>query len=370
MCRKILKMAGFLLLLATWACNGLVVVNDPYGQLFVKVTTRTPYGVQTKSLDEDSYVFILTNAEGDTLYNSTVGEVTGEPFSLRQGTYTITVFNEWFTVPAFEKPFYYNQTEVDVVAGSACNASIICTQHNVGVRVLFTENYLSSNPVSHMTVTGSDGELLFEKTTEHLWGYYNPGPVILMLYKNNIQSRSFERTIDANHMYTFLVDAPDTLTQYVEPVFSITTDTTRVWHYGIWDDEHYDNNEFPDGLTKETACSITQARTLPDNIGDIWVYGYIVGYYKSTKYIPGGEIEEGDVVAASNIALAEEPGETDKANTFSIELKTSSACTPTRNALNLQDNPNNLNKKVWIKGTTSTGYQGVYGLKEANDYSW
>jgi len=362
-------MAGFLLLLATWACNGLVVVNDPNGQLFVKVTTRTPYGVKTKSLDVDSFVFILTTAEGDTLYNSTVGEVTGEPFSLRQGTYTITVCNEWFTVPAFEKPFYYNQTQVHVVAGSACNANIVCTQHNAGVRVLFTENYLNSNPESHMIITGSDGELLFEKTTEHLWGYYNPGPVILMLYKNNIQSRSFERTIDANHMYTFLVDAPDTLTQYVEPVFSITTDTTRVWHYGIWDDEHYDNNEFPDGLTKETACSITQARTLPDNTGNIWVYGYIVGCYNSSggAFIPVTENTENGDIVATNLALADEPGETNKENTFSVELPSSSSI---RNVLNLKDNRENLNKKVWIKGTTSSVYLGVYGLKKPKEYSW
>lgn len=362
MCRTIFKMAGFLLLLATWACNGLVVVNDPNGQLFVKVTTRTHYGVKTKSLDVDSFVFILTTAEGDTLYNSTVGEVTGEPFSLRQGTYTITVCNEWFTVPAFEKPFYYNQTQVHVVAGSACNANIVCTQHNAGVRVLFTENYLNSSPESHMIITGSDGELLFEKTTEHLWGYYNPGPVILMLYKNNIQSRSFERTIDANHMYTFLVDAPDTLTQYVEPVFSITTDTTRVWHYGIWDDEHYDNNEFPDGLTKETACSITQARTLPDNIGDIWVYGYIVGCYLSNRAFAPGETS-----VASNLALADNPDEQIKENTYSIELKSG---TSVRNALNLMDNPENLNKKVWLKGTINHSYMDIHGLKNVKEYSW
>ncbi|MFY9116620.1 MAG: DUF6359 domain-containing protein [Bacteroidales bacterium] len=366
MCRKIFKTAVFFLLAAVWACNGLVIVNDPHGQLFVKVTKRTPYGVNTRSMDVDSFVFILTTSEGDTLCNSTVGEITGEPLSLKQGTYYITVFNELFTVPAFEKPFYYKQTEVDVVAGSICEAFIVCTQNNAGVRVLFTESFMNSNPGSFMTVIAPDGELSYDTTTEHKWGYYNPGPVTLMLYRNNIPSRSYERSVDANYMYTFLVGTPDTLTQYVEPSFSISVDTARVWNYGIWDDEDYGKNGVANGLAQETAFSISQARTLPDNTANIWVYGYIAGYYKSQKFIPGSEIEDWDSVQASCLALAEDPKETEKANTFSIELLEGSL----RNAINLKDHPDHLYKKIWIKGTTSVSYQGVYGLKNPKDYSW
>ena len=315
MCRKIFKTAVFFLLAAVWACNGLVIVNDPHGQLFVKVTKRTPYGVNTRSMDVDSFVFILTTSEGDTLCNSTVGEITGEPLSLKQGTYYITVFNELFTVPAFEKPFYYKQTEVDVVAGSICEAFIVCTQNNAGVRVLFTESFMNSNPGSFMTVIAPDG------------GCHTTPQLNIM---GLLQSRRYPHVVQKQYPYPVRTKDPSTLTICILfwLVLGYTDTICRALYFQFLlilpglELRHLDDVDYEEwsanGLAQETAFSI-RARTLPDNTANIWVYGYIAGYYKSQKFIPGSEIEDWDSVQPAALRW-QRSQRNRKANTFSIEF--------------------------------------------------
>ncbi|HOZ20068.1 MAG TPA: hypothetical protein PLT81_06615, partial [Bacteroidales bacterium] len=105
--RNVLKAAGCILLAALWACNGLNIVPDQDGYLVVDVTIETQFGVRTRSTSLDNYSFLLIRQGGDTLYNSNVEQMTGSPLSLTPGNYTIEVYNEAFTVPAFDKPYYY-----------------------------------------------------------------------------------------------------------------------------------------------------------------------------------------------------------------------------------------------------------------------
>ncbi len=356
MSRKIVKGAVCVLLAAMWACNGLVIVKDPQGQLMVSVDVETPYGVQTKSFDVDSYVFLIKNSLGDTIYNRTVGEVKNTPVSLDEGTYSVIVFNEPFSSPAFGKPYFHAMETAEIVSGEACKVHLRCTQKNAGVRVLFSAQYTEDYPNGYMVISDFTEELEFNKNTEDLWGYFRAGDVELTLHSDTDLTDRAERALNANYMYTFLVEQAGDVSVQVEPAFTIDVDTTRIRERMAWN--HSD--EAP-GLTKETACTVAQARQLPADTKDVWVCGYIVGCYLSSRVFAPGETS-----VASNLALADNPDEQIKENTYSIELKSGTAI---RNALNLIDN-DNLNKKVWLKGTTSHNYMDIHGLKSLKDYSW
>jgi len=70
-------------------------------------------------------------------------------------------------------------------------------------------------------------------------------------------------------------------------------------------------------------------------------------------------------VSQSNLALADNQGETDLARIIPVMLGTGSA----RNALNLRDNPDNFDKKVKIRGDLGT-YFSAPGLRDINAYEF
>lgn len=68
---------------------------------------------------------------------------------------------------------------------------------------------------------------------------------------------------------------------------------------------------------------------------DVWVKGYIVGYYSGTSY--SSFVNNADSVTRNtNIALATSTTETDPAKTFPVSLSTGSVI---RDVLNLQTHP-------------------------------
>lgn len=93
---------------------------------------------------------------------------------------------------------------------------------------------------------------------------------------------------------------------------------------------------------------------------DLWVKGYIVGYYTSTSYTSFVN-NATDVTSASNIALALSPTETDPKKTFPVQLPAGVI----RNIVNLQDNPQNLGKEIMLRGDISN-YYGLIGLKNTD----
>lgn len=91
-----------------------------------------------------------------------------------------------------------------------------------------------------------------------------------------------------------------------------------------------------------------------------WVKGYIVGYYdydQNSALIPGaGSVQ-------TNIALADDPNETDKNKTVAIQLPVGDI----RTALNLLDHPENVGKQLIIQGSLIK-YFGLPGVKDPTAY--
>lgn len=129
-----------------------------------------------------------------------------------------------------------------------------------------------------------------------------------------------------------------------------------------------DMNEPGDG-TERSPYSIEQVQ---DRLGDkdVWVKGYIVGFYSGVTpatFVPAEEIIYYDWtdIKDSHIALAASPDETDGAKTFSVELRAGKI----REALNIRDNEENLGRMVSVYGGIET-YMKLTGMKGTKDYNF
>ena len=107
----------------------------------------------------------------------------------------------------------------------------------------------------------------------------------------------------------------------------------------------------------------TQVVNMGKNVNETgkWVSGYIVGYIPD-KYLDGALFSV-PATSATNILLANTPGETNYANCVPVQLPAGNL----RSALNLMDNPGNLGKLCSVYGNL-VAYFGTAGVKETSDY--
>ena len=119
--------------------------------------------------------------------------------------------------------------------------------------------------------------------------------------------------------------------------------------------------------SRKNPFTIEEARA---NSGrtNVWVEGYIVGFYASTSRASfvNNNLGVGDALASnSNLALAFDVNESVATNTFPIMLGSGSI----RNRLSLQQNPENFRRKVVIRGTIGT-YLSTIGLRDLSDFEF
>ena len=105
------------------------------------------------------------------------------------------------------------------------------------------------------------------------------------------------------------------------------------------------------------------AKAISENSGDDkWVEGYIIGTITSSS----SEDLESPWTKSTNLALADNPNETDPANILAIQLPSGSL----RDDLNLVDNIDNYQKGVLLKGDLEAYYTPRSGLKNVDSYKW
>ena len=106
-----------------------------------------------------------------------------------------------------------------------------------------------------------------------------------------------------------------------------------------------------DPYTVADAIALGEANATSDKV---WVKGTIVGYYKNNKFVSGAEGAE-----KSNIAIG--------MNDLIIPVQLPSG--NVRTALNLSENPGNLNKEVAVYGYITTYFSVVGGIKDVTKYN-
>ena len=132
------------------------------------------------------------------------------------------------------------------------------------------------------------------------------------------------------------------------------------------ENEDKGNEEFKNG-SKENPYTVEDVQYLGKDydISNVWVKGYIVGWISGTSF-PSGARFHAESAGATNLLLADSIFETNPTYCIPIQLPTSSTL---RNDLNLQNNPQNLHRRIKVQGDI-TSYFKVIGLKKTKEYEW
>ncbi|MDE5900532.1 MAG: hypothetical protein K2H33_04150 [Muribaculaceae bacterium] len=119
----------------------------------------------------------------------------------------------------------------------------------------------------------------------------------------------------------------------------------------------------PAGGTEDQPYTVEQLIALGNNGATVWTEGYIIGFVNGSSY--AGATLGADSALASNVIIAASADETDFAKCVPVQLPAGDV----RAAINLQDNPGNLGRKLKLQGTASA-YCGTPGLRAVSAYSF
>ena len=317
---------------------------------------------QTRANDEDfpdtsAFILNVTDSKGKVIYSGTFGD-SPENLIVSQGTYNISARSGEFTKPAFASPLYGDDQCVTVTSQNVTDVYLICEQLNSGIQLKVASDFLTSYPNGVLFLKSADGKLMYSFKEKRI-AYFNPGNVSLILNDNGSDKTLFTRTLKAKQILTISISAPTSQTSSKSGGIHVDVDTSRVWL-----NENYTINGSSDsgsssGDSYKNALSVSQAKS---EIGaeDIWVYGYIVGGDMTSSSISFDE----PFLSNTNIAIAGRTTVSEKESCLSVNLPKGSI----RDALNLSDNPENLKKKVYLKGDIVESYFGIPGVKNISDY--
>lgn len=126
------------------------------------------------------------------------------------------------------------------------------------------------------------------------------------------------------------------------------------------EDQEEPNLPHDPDATRQDTLSIAEGIKLQNKGEQPYIRGYIVGYYNGSSLIFSPTIEQISSRASNNVILADDIEETDWHNVIIVDLPTKTAL---RSNVNLKDNPQNLHRRLTVKGTLreykdNTGYYG------------
>ena len=119
--------------------------------------------------------------------------------------------------------------------------------------------------------------------------------------------------------------------------------------------------------TPDETLSVAEAIALYDANNaqpNVRVKGFIVGYIDGKSIQDGATFGNSGNVSNTNLMIADDANETDYTKCLAIQLPAGNV----RDALSLQQHPENLGKEVSLLGSLEK-YFGTYGLKSISEYA-
>ncbi len=328
------------------SCRGLTIIDSDVGTIRLTINEESiSKGIVRVMPDTNSFILTITRGAGDTIFNGLYGSRPKE-LKVEAGTYIVAVNSTINTGPKFDSPIWSDSRSINVEAGVVTSLGLSCRQSNGGLRLGFSAEFKTKFSAYTPEVSDSKGTATYPYT-EDRYMYLRPGQIFVKMVSLNpelVPIPLFSRTIAARDMLSINIklDGADSAS------FSggIQVDTSATW---IIDSMRVSGN---DGSTKNKAISVDR---LPEYIGmKVWATGYIVGGDLTTTNLKF----EGPYTAKSNLGVASDPGTKDRARCYSVNLPSG----PIQTTYNLVDNPSNLGKKIWVKGTVKAMYLGLVGI--------
>jgi len=337
-------------------CNGLTFSEENEGALVLSFAK----GNITKAVvrdfpDSNQFILVIYCVnKGSMIYNGSYGQKPAV-FNLNAGTYDVEVMSSSFSSPKFSTPCYADSRTVVIDPGKCVKLAFDCSQTNAGVRLEFSEGFKSRYQGYKPEIHDSLGSLIYSYT-ENRFAYFSPGNIIVQLREMLPEGSTeepeiiqiYNRRLYARDMLTVKFHADPQETDEESVKMEIDTLSNWLYEYIVMG-----STTGGDGQTKATALIVSQ---LSSNIGstDIWVTGYIVGGDLTSTAINFSTPFQ----SSTNMAIADSPTEMDRSKCASVSLPQGTL----RELLNLVDNPGNLGKKVWLKGTVDDSYFSLTGI--------
>jgi hypothetical protein len=299
--------------------------------------------------------FILRISDGATeMLKERIGDLP-EEILLPEGSYIVEAYSAEFYVPKFETPVYSGKTTVEIEAGETKEAALVCSQSNAGIRVMWASAFIDAYSAFQAQIDCNAGYLNYS-SMETRAGYFLPGTVSISVTADGQTINCGSITLAARDMVTATLRPKQTPSGNLSIDISVD-ETVNSREVEITVDQ---GNAEPNSETNPYTIAEAVARQGQGET-DAWITGYIAGSKPSAGY----DFTNSAAWQTTNIVLADEVAETNDAKCVFVELGTGAI----RAGLNLVDNPNNLYRKILIKGNLSAYFTRA-GLRNVSAYSF
>lgn len=296
--------------------------------------------------DTSDFLLHVSDSEGKPVYEGTFGNSPDEIF-VEAGTYLVSVRSAAFEKPAWNAPVYGDDRCVEVLPGERTDVCLVCSLVNSGIRLCVEDSFASAYPDGSLSLSSSLGTLEAGYDEARI-AYFDPGVVSLLLETRSGKKSLFSKNLEARQIVR--INLSSSSGAQTGGGVSVVVDTSA-----IWDDINVDaDNGSADGSSIDSAMDVGKA-LVSAPAKDVWVYGYIVGSFKSTSKV----VFESPYPSATNLAISGRPSAADVSSCLSVELKKGSV----RDALNLIDNPGLKGRKVFLRGDLAESYYSIPGIK-------
>lgn len=306
--------------------------------------------------DTSDFHLTVRSSDGRVIYDG-VYSASPESIIVEPGSYDVSVVSSDFSKPAFSEPQYGDDQCIKVPAGEIVNVRLMCTQINAGIKLKVDPGFLDSYPDGVLFLKSSQGKLMYAYSEKRI-AYFLPGNVSLILSDGGEDETLLTRTLKAQEILVLDISVnKQGGGSGSQGRISVAVDTTRNWV----SDSYVIGGEDGKGSDITDALTVYQAM---DSVGeeDVWVSGYIVGGDLTSS----SASFDAPFSSRTNILLGPRSSTVTRSSCISVQLPSGDI----RDALNLVDNCDNLERKVCIRGDIVDSYYGLVGIKNVSDYEF
>ncbi len=342
-----------LLISLLYACTKENHVGTAILRLAIEKDSYTRANNDIELIDTANFILEIKK-HNKTVYNDIYGRFP-EKMTLEAGRYSISIKSSNNKAAAFSKPIYGDSQDIELNADEDLKITLSCRLINAAIKLKIAPSFLRDYPEGIISLESKYGKIKYNYRETRL-AYFPAGRVDIFLLNNDKKTLLLSKILRERDVSLINISSKAQLNKYDNKAISLEIDTSKIWssyNYVIGEKQKKDK-----GIKIDKAVNIAEARGL---IGSkkIWVYGYIVGCLKTSHLISSEPF-----TSSSNIAIASRQNIEDKDDCIAVELRKKSL----KSAINLEDNPYNLYKKIFIKGDIVESYYGTIGLKNCTEY--
>lgn len=221
--------AALLLLIGT-GCSKDRGTSHGAGTLNIKLEMDDHIDLITRTANTkatpDLASFTLEVLQGEEIVEKlpTIGSNTSPSLTLEEGDYTVNVYSQPFTAPAFDTPVYGDSQDFSLLAGETKNLTMECVQTNAGVIISYTDEFKAQYTTYSTRIDCTSGSLDFSGADATRTGYFPAGYATLTITADGKEYQQ-EILLKGQRLYSITIKAEPQPVATGEATISISVST-------------------------------------------------------------------------------------------------------------------------------------------------